>query len=203
LLCLIPVAAGAATVTYVAGAPLASTDWTVTLSFPQFDPSLGTLMSVSFEARDSLVATFRVENMSTSSANTVRDSSKAIVDLKRPDNTILLEVISAKEYTAAFPVYDGVMDFGGTSGITAADQVAYNSASWVTTASADLALFTGTGTIGLPCKATGKSYVSDTAGNVVQGVSTRAAAYVIVTYTFDAAVPAATSTWGAIKSLYR
>jgi hypothetical protein len=196
-------AASASTVSYVAGAPLASTDWTVTLSFPQFNPALGTLLSVSFEARDSLVASFQVENMSTSSGNTVRDSSKAIIDLKRPDSSLLLEVISAKEYTASFPVYDGVLDFGGTSGAKALNQVAYNSASWTTTAAADLTLFTGVGTIGLPCKATGKSYVSDTAGNVVHSVSTQAAAYVVVTYTYDAIVPAVSASWGKIKTLYR
>lgn len=202
LLCLCAPLAGAATVTHVASAPMATTDWTVTLQIPRFDAGLGTLLSVSFELGDSLKATFQVENLA-SSANTVRDSSKATITLSRPDNTGLVQAFSAFEYTNTFPAFDGVMDFGGTSGIIAPNLIAYTTASATSTAPADLALFTGTGTIGLPCKVVGRSYTSDTAGNVIHGVFTKAAANVAVTYTYEVVVPSATTTWGRIKTIYR
>lgn len=88
-------------------------------------------------------------------------------------------------------------------GATAPDQLAFSSASASTTAPADLALFTGTGTIGLPCRAVGRSTTSDTAGNVIHGVSTRAAAQVTVVYTYEVVVPTTPATWGGVKTMYR
>jgi hypothetical protein len=114
-----------------------------------------------------------------------------------------VQAFSAFEYTNTFPAFDGVMDFGGTSGIIAPDRIAYTTASATTTAPADLALFTGTGTIGLPCKVVGRSYTSDTAGNVIHGVFTKAAANVTVTYTYEVVVPTTPATWGSVKALYR
>jgi hypothetical protein len=194
--------AGAATQTHVASVALTSTDWTVTLQVPKFDPAIGDLQAISFELGDSLNAMFRVENLAPSS-NTVRDSSKATITLSRPDETGLVQAFTAFEYTNTFPAFDGTIDFGGASGATAPDQLAYASASAATTAPADLALFTGTGTIGLPCKAVGRSYTSDTAGNVIHGVSTKAAAQVTVVYTYEVAVPATPATWGSVKVIYR
>lgn len=202
LLCLAAPLAGAATQTHVASVAMTTTDWTVTLQIPRFDATLGTLQSVSFTLGDSLNAMFRVENLA-SSANTVRDSSKATITLSRPDNSGLVQVFTAFEYTNTFPAFDGTIDFGGTSGATAPDQLAFSSATATTTAPADLALFTGTGTIGLPCRAVGRSYTSDTAGNVIHGVSTRAGAQVTVVYTYEVVVPATPTTWGRVKTIYR
>jgi hypothetical protein len=192
-----------ATISYTSTAPLANTDWTVSLSFPQHNPASGPLQSVAFLVRDSLVATFRYENLSVSSVNSIRDSSKATVTLQRPDNSVLLSVISAVERRDNLPVYDGVTDFGGLSGRTIPGVVGYNTDSYTTTAPADLTLFTGTGSISLPCKAVGRSYTSDTAGNVIHWITTQALARVTVTYTYDPGTPAARPTWGRIKSLYR
>lgn len=202
LLCLAAPLAGAATQTHVADVAMTTTDWTVTLQVPRFDATLGTLLSVSFTLGDSLNAMFRVENLA-SSVNTVRDSSKATITLSRPDNTGLVQAFTAFEYTNTFPAFDGTIDFGGTSGATAPDRLAFSSASATTTAPADLALFTGTGTIGLPCRAVGRSYTSDTAGNVIHGVSTKAAAQVTVVYTYEVVVPTTPTTWGGVKTIYR
>lgn len=202
LLCVAAPLAGAATQTHVASVAMTTTDWSVTLQIPRFDANLGDLQSVSFTLGDSLNAMFRVENLA-SSANTVRDSSKATITLSRPDATGLVQAIAAYEYTNTFPAFDGTIDFGGASGITAPDRLAFASASATTTAPADLALFTGTGTIGLPCQAVGRSYTSDTAGNVIHGVSTKAAAQVTVVYTYETVVPTTSATWGRIKTLYR
>jgi hypothetical protein len=195
--------AGAATATYSAFVFPAPTGWTTSLSFPQFNPSLGTLQSVSLEVRTRLFSTFRFENMSTSSSCTSRDSSKARVELQRPDATLLTSTIAAQQYSQTMPVYDGVLDFGGTSGYTAPDVAFSDSATRVVTAAADLALFSGTGSIVLPCRAVGFSFVSDDCGNGAHGVATKAGAEVYVTYTYDNTTPAMRTTWSRIKSLYR
>jgi len=202
-LCLLVPAAGAVTASYPASVPVAATGWTTTLVFPKFDPTLGVLLSVSFEVRTDLLSTFRFENTSTSSSCTSRDSSKATVELQRPDATVITSTIAAREYGQTMPVFDGVVDFGGTSGYTAADLALSQTATRVVTAPADLALFSGTGTIGLPCRAVGRSFVSDDCGNAAHGVATKAGAYVVVTYTYDNATPAARPSWGRLKIRYR
>ncbi len=202
-ICLATPSAASVIASYSASYPVSATNWTTTLSFPKFNPALGTLMSVSLEVRTDLVSTFRFENMSTSSTCTSQDSSQAKVELQRPDATLLTSTIAAREYSQTMPVYDGVLNFGGTSGYTALDLALSQTATMVVTAPADLALFSGAGSIVLPCKATGKAYVSDDCGNASHGVSTKAGANVVVTYTYDNATPVSRATWGRIKILYR
>lgn len=202
-LCLAASTAGAVTASYNASFPLATTDWTTTLTFPKFNTSLGVLQSVSFEVRTDLSSTFRFENMSTSSSCTSRDSSKARVELQRPDATLLTSTIAAREYGRTMPVFDGVIDFGGTSGYTASGVTTSATATRVVTAPADLALFSGIGTISLPCRAIGRSFVSNNCGNGAHSVATKAGAYVVVTYTYDNSTAASRTTWGRIKRLYR
>jgi hypothetical protein len=193
----------AATLSYTASVPLQSTDWNTTVSIPQLSPAAGLLTGVTIAVRDSLVANFRFENTSPSSGNTVRDSSKATVQVFRPDNTMLLSTIAAKEQTAVLPVYDGVIDWGGLSGRTYLGMVNVATGSSVFSAPADLALFAGTGYLSLPCKAVGRSYTSDTAGNVVHSVQTQAAAWVTVTYTYNVITPVSGPSWGSLRRSYR
>jgi hypothetical protein len=77
------------------------------------------------------------------------------------------------------------------------------SATRLVTAPADLALFSGTGLINLPCRANRRSVVSDDCGNGAHGVATKAGAYVVVTYTYDNPTAASRTTWGSIKTRYR
>jgi hypothetical protein len=122
-LCLAASSAVADTASYNASVPLASSNWTTTLAFPKFDPSLGMLLSVSFEVRTDLSATFRFENMSLLSSCASRDSSVARVELQRPDATPITSTIAAREDRRTMPIFDGTLDFGGTSGITVPDLV--------------------------------------------------------------------------------
>jgi hypothetical protein len=192
----------ASSLTYVTSAPLSGTDWTVTLTLPRFDPANGVLQSVSLEVRDSLVAKFEVENLASSSSS-VRDSATVTVALCRPDNSVLLATVSSREFAATLPAYDGTQDYAGTSGATVAGQVAYTTANGSTSALADLTLFKGTGTIGLPCKATARPATWSSSGSAAHVVTARAAAYVVVTYVFAAVVETRAVSWGEVKSLYQ
>jgi hypothetical protein len=204
LLCLGAAAAAADTVSHSAGVPLQTTDWTVALDIPKFNPALGTLQSVSIEVRDSLVHKIEFENQSPSSSSTFSDSTYVTVDVLRPASTSFVTAIARIYRTAHVGISDGVLDYAGTSGVTLDGIVDYAVSSTTTSATADLALFTGTGTIPLPCQARANFLFGYGGGNARSRLTTQAAAMVLVTYTYDASVvPSLPTTWGRVKSLYR
>ncbi len=200
-LAVIPAAAG--TVSYVASVPLQPTNWSTTVSFPKFNLGSATLTSVSVVVRDSLVHGIQYENTSTSSSSTFSDSTYATVDVMRPASTSLVTAIAKYYKSATVGVYDGAIDYAGTSGVTFDGLVNYVTASSTTTAPADLALFAGTGTITLPCQAVAYFSFGYSGGNANYRLTTQAAAYVVVTYTYLDPTPAHATSWGQIKSLYR
>ena len=204
LLCLGAAVGVADTVSYSASVPLQTTNWASTLTLPQLDPGLGALTGVAIEVRDSLVVTIQYENRSPNSGSTLRDSVYATVDVLKPTSGSYVTAISQLYQTGSVGIFDGVVDYAGTSGVTFADLVDYTSWSSALTAPADLAAFAGTGSVSLPCQAVGRAFLSSTGGNNTHIVRTKAAALVIVTYTFDPTHVAARSrTWGALKGLYR
>ena len=197
----IPVAAS--TATYVASVPLQPTNWYSTVTFPKFNPGIGVLTSVAIEVRDSLVHKIEYENTSTSSTSTFRDSTYATVDVMRPASTSLVTAIARYYKTATVDVFDGSIDYAGTSGVTFDGLVNYAMSSSTTTAAADLALFTGTGNIDLPCQAVAYFSFGYNGGNANYRLTTQASAYVVVTYTYTTSTPTQPTSWGEIKSLYR
>jgi hypothetical protein len=204
VLCLGAAVASADTVTYSASVPLQTTNWSSTLTLPRMDPAIGTLTGVAVEVRDSLVVTIQYENRSPNSGSTLRDSVYATVDVLKPTSGSYVTAISQLYQTGSVGIFDQVVDYAGTSGVTFPDLVDYTSWSSTLTAPGDLAVFTGTGTVSLPCQAVGRAFLSSTGGNNTHIVRTKAAALVLVTYTFTPVSTAAQrSTWGAIKGLYR
>jgi hypothetical protein len=195
--------ASAATVTYSATVPLQTTDWSTTLDFPKFDPMTGMLTSVTVEVRDSLVHKIEYENTSTSSGSTFHDSTYVTVDVMRPASTSLVTAISKLYKAGTVALYDGAIDYAGTSGVTFDGLVNCTTWSSTTAAPADLALFTGAGNVTLPCQAAAYFLFSYSGGNANYRLTTQAAASVTLTYTYTAVVPAQATSWGRIKSLYR
>ena len=197
------VTAAAGTVKFVASVPLQSTDWSTTLTFPQFNASSGALSGVTIEIRDSLVHKIEFENTSPSSSSTFSDSTYVTVSVLRPASTALVAAVAKLYKAGTVGTYDGVIDYAGTSGVTFDGLVDYATSSSTTTAPADLALFTGTGTISLPCQASAYFMFGYGGGNAHYRLTTQAAAYAVVTYTYNSTTPAQPTTWGRIKSLYR
>jgi hypothetical protein len=197
------ISAAAGTVSYVASVPLQSTNWSTTLSIPKFNAGTGVLASVTVEVRDSLVHEVQFENTSPSSSSTFSDSTYATVDVLRPASTSLVTAIAKYYKTATVGVFDGTIDYAGTSGVTFGGLVDYVMSTSTTTAASDLALFSGTGNIDLPCQAVAYFRFGYSGGNAHYSLSTQAAAYVVVTYTYTNSTAAQTTSWGRIKSLYR
>ncbi len=166
--------------------PLTTTNFTRSFLVPKFDTALGTLQSVQFVLNGMVVSTIRFESLD-AAPSTVTGTAAATVTLTRPDNTTLVAVVPTQTRTATQTAYDGVTDFGGTSGDTFAGLTGSTLAdSGLLTSAADLALFSGTAgsTIALPVTAAGSSTATGP-GNIVAQINTQAAADVTVTYVYD------------------
>jgi hypothetical protein len=192
----------AATVSHSASLPLAPTNWTASMSFPRFDTQLGCLDSVCFSLNGHVQGQAKFESQDGSPA-TVTMNLSSTVTLQRPNGTTLVVTIPLAATSDNVTAYDGINDYGGTSGRTYSALSADKVEGSCTSAPADLALFSGAGNIVLPVLATGSS-IGNGGGNLYLQFSTDASSGAQVTYHYsDCPVPARKGTWGAIKSLYR
>jgi hypothetical protein len=128
---------------------LITTDFSLTLSVDQFDPSLGTLTQVTLVVSGLLDGGGKYENLNGDAVNTtmhytldqaldVSWSGGALLGVTQNlDNTI--PVIA--------DAYDGTFDFGGPSGYTESPYTQSDSQLYIFTLPADLLPFIGTGTV--------------------------------------------------------
>lgn len=184
-------AANAATVSYDKSVPTTGTDWIETLLMPQFDSSLGSLNSVSLqldgvvtgEARGERVGTnlsFPTRNMTFTLRSDISTTVAGVTGLD-------LAITPLASRTFAAGVFDGVQDFGGTSGVTY-DDLAGTDTKTVTLTSS-LAPFIGTGDFAAFVIAEGNSGYLGTSNSVVE-FDTFASSVLTVTYDYDiASVP--------------
>lgn len=185
LVALLAVSAGASTVSYGPYAqPLSTTNWSTSITLPQFDPALGTLNSISFVLFGHVEGTAKFESMDAAPAVITMDLS-AMLKLKRPDLTDLVVTIPVASTSDNASAFDGTIDFGGTSGNTYGGLSANDTESATTSTAADKALFTGLGSIVLPVTASGASTGSG-AGNLLLQFQTSASAWATVTYDYTA-----------------
>jgi hypothetical protein len=183
----VPAAADAASISYTDSISLATTNWTDSVSIQKFDPSLGTLTNVEIELIGSVLGTARAESLDAQAAQITLNLA-ATITLTRPDMSVLAVALPVSASVFNATAYDGVIDFGGTSGITLPGLTSSDSDTIISPPPAsDLALFTGVGTILLPVMANGSSSASG-AGNLITQFNTQASASVKVTYYYDAAV---------------
>lgn len=175
----------AGTLTYTGTIPLATTNWNNSISIPQFDPSLGTLTGITFILTGRVEGSAMLENLETVSADVTVDLS-AKITLMRPDTSVLVAAIPVVSVTENVAAFDGQMDFQGDSGRKYENLSANRTESSTSVPpSADLALFTGTGSIVLPIRAEGFSSGSG-AGNLLLQFSTLAFAEAQVKYDYTA-----------------
>jgi hypothetical protein len=182
----------AATVSFSDSVALTTTNWSNTMTVDQFDPSLGTLLSVEVDLSGGVEGDYKFESLD-AAATTVTGDLEAAISLNRPDGTLLVQSIPVVTKVDGVSAFDKSIDFGGTSGITylglsASDQDVVTLAD-----SADLALFTGPGSISLPVGAEGMSSATG-AGNLITQFRTAAGADVVVTYTY-APIPLPAALW--------
>ena len=176
--------ASAATVMFTSNViSLQPTNFDSTLFLPQFDSSLGTLQSVSVTLFGNLMGTVQAESLD-ASPSTINTNLSSILTLSRPAGggvIVITTPLAANSFNAS--AFDGTIDFAGTSGITYPGLTAMANNTTLLTALADLALFTGLGTVNADLSAVGASSANG-AGNIVTQFNTQAGAYAEVTYTY-------------------
>lgn len=174
--------AGVMTVSYPDDVALTSTNWTDMISVPKFDATMGDLQSVTIELTGTVSGSAGFESRDTS-PSVVTMELIAIITVERPSGGLLVVTLPTVAETFSALAYDGDLDFGGTSGATIADKSNTQTQTAMTTLSADLAMFTGTGNIDLPIKAKGASSATGS-GNLVMFFDTAASAEAVVTYNY-------------------
>ena len=170
------------TITSSYSIPWSDTDWDAFFDVAKFDPTLGTLNSIAFTFQGDIQGSADFENRSSSPAQVTLKLS-SILQLQRPDSTLLVEAIPLYDITTNVTAYDNVLDYGGTSGHTYSGLTASKTESYVSSLLSDLTLFTGSGNINLPVTATATSRISGP-GNLIGGFSTEASALATITYDY-------------------
>lgn len=198
---LLPVGiAQAFTVKYDSSLSAQLTDFNSVLSIPKFDPSLGALESVVLTLTGNVEGAIGLENRGPNTANVSANLSSSISLLRPDDNSELLVTLPEALLDVTLPSYDGVFDYGGTSGLTENNLLAEDEESVTYTDAADFALFLGNGTLDLPVFAMGTSSATGP-GNVAQFFDTFAGASITVSYTYtenSTAVPEPNAPMGAL-----
>jgi hypothetical protein len=149
---------------------------------PKWDPAAfpgQMLTGISFELEGDVEGNASFESLDGAPA-TILMNLQATITLTDPSANVLATVIPVANTSDNVTAFDGVVDFGGTSGksylgLTGSDSDTGNSV--------DFLAFTGVGNILLPITGTGTSNGSG-AGNLVLQFSTTAGASASVTYTY-------------------
>ena len=176
LILALAVRVAAASITHTATVFPNIPDWSVTNSVPKFDPTLGTLTNVVVSVAANASTRFWVENRDTIERSTYAASR---VTATGTAAGYAATTTITNLHTATLSAYDGVLDYGGTSGFNVA-VVGSDSGSIVPS---DLTPFIGTGTVPLVAAATAVG-VYEGSGDYRFIVNARASAIVTVTYEF-------------------
>ena len=176
--------AQAESISYSNSKALTTTNWSDFLSFSKFDSSIGTLTSIKFDLAGLVQGTGEAESRD-AAASVVTLTLGSVLGLTRPDGSTLVVTNPVFSQQFNFTAYDGMSDFGGTSGGSTGLVEASGSDSFISVSASDFALFTGLGgdLISLGLNAFGAS-TGVGAGNLLTGFSTSAAGSATVTYEY-------------------
>ncbi len=175
--------ASAATVSYSAAKPVDFTNWADTLQVDQFDPTMGTLLTVQVQVTGTNSTQTFVESLSNLS-RTVRTGSDVTLIVDGPLGT-QFSVIPQVRLTNSFTGFDGLADFGGTSGATNPfrDGVLSQSLNLVAGID-DVSGYVGNGSVAFNLAATATGFYAGPADYEFE-VITKAGAEVTVVYTYE------------------
>jgi hypothetical protein len=173
----------AETVSYSDSKPTDFTNWEDTFQIQQFDPALGTLLSVQISMSGTNSTQTFVENKSTLN-RTLRSGSDVTLNLSSQLGS-LISVIPQVRFTNSLARYDENPDFGGTSGFSNPfrDSVA-TSARLLIAGVDDVSQFVGLGALSLDLTAVATGFYNGPADYEFE-VITRAGAEVVVTYEYQ------------------
>jgi uncharacterized repeat protein (TIGR01451 family) len=169
------------TLTYTATFPSTLTNFDLAGQLQQFDPSLGTLQAVTVTNTASITSDIRAENTSDSSGTSITGTVGGNLTLTGPGLDVTTSPLS-NTGTFNASVFDGTIDFAGTSGTDFGPSTASATRSAQLTGDA-MSPFLGTGQVAIRETAAATSTASG-GGNVLVGLTSRATATVTVTYTY-------------------
>jgi PEP-CTERM motif len=189
LLAGVALAAGAqaATVAFTDSFGLATTNWNHLIGASQFNPTLGTLNSATFTFTDDIVQSFKAENTG-AVADTLTPVAGAQLLFRKSLVTLLTTTLTGGGTSFNASAFDGVSDFGGTSGINFGT-VSANGVGTITLTGAALASLIGTGTlgsVGYDVRAIGSGSIASDNGNLDSSISTQARYNLLLTYDYTA-----------------
>jgi hypothetical protein len=156
------------------------TDWTQNRQIAQFDPSLGQLTGVDIVNSGSLTSQIKVENLDSAPA-TITGTVAGDLALTGPGSISLDTVANSVNESFQAGAFDGQIDFAGASGNDFGPKSTTGSKSISLTDAADLAAFTGTGSVTFSEDAHATSMATG-AGNLLTQINSTASADVTVVY---------------------
>lgn len=175
------------TLTYTTPVPLRPNAYNTTIAVPGFDTTRGTLISVQCNVLGELQAHPQVENTDTR-PTTITINSTGRISLRRPDFSELTAALPALALSFGAAPYDGVTDFGGSSGKDFGNLSAIQTAtSGALTSPADLALFTSGPSVKLPVAGSAISLITSD-GNRNARITAQTGGTVEVVYTYASCV---------------
>lgn len=134
--------------------------WSNTVSIPKFNPALGVLTSIRFDLYSSIGGQARVENTASSPVTSTLHFAGDFI-LRRPDNSVIVTDSPFTNIVDNLAAFDGNLNYFGPSGETHNGVGANTNTGHTSPAPlADLALFTGPGSIVLPLDAVNLCSVS-------------------------------------------
>ena len=167
---------------------------------PQFDLPGQCLTSVCVQATAHGAGFMSFENTQ-NFFTTVASNFQVQVTVRRPDLSPVMVLQPSQIFMDPLSPYDGTADYAGTSGVTHTGlDVSVGDTVCLTSAS-DLALFTGAGTVNIPCTALNLSTQTNASS---WSIGLQAYVSYSVTYNYmECGVPTEQAAWGNVKSMYR
>jgi hypothetical protein len=152
------------------------TDWTGTLEFPQFDPSLGTLISVELTISGAISTDITVTNSATTGSDgTVK--TECLFTVQDSGNNLVAPQLDLLSPVFSYSLVPGGSISSGTLTKSGSDTQTY-------TSPVVLSEFTGLGSITLNASTFTQTLLANTGGNTAAGQVTTGSVTGTVTYNF-------------------
>jgi len=166
---------------------LTDTDWTQTVTVPQFNTSLGTLQSVTVASNWTTYQSLSITNEDVTTEYTyVNDTVSVAVTL--PDGVTTLtgmgpNLIGGSEDSSGNPT--GALTVSGTGSVISQGPLnAQGTTTSTTITGSALAAYEGTGTVAFAAAGVGASTQVDSGGNILYQVTQQAGVTITITYTY-------------------
>ncbi len=155
------------------------TNFSLQGTLQQFDPSLGTLVSVEIKHEGAITSEIKVENTSDTSDSQINGTIAGNLTLEAPG---VKDKLTLAAYAGSFnaKIYDGTQDYQGDSGTTFGKKTADGS-NTITLTGADITAYLGTGTVNVRETAIAASK-ADGGGNLVALIQSTAKSKITVVY---------------------